>query len=110
MRLRRRISTGSIPIFDAARSTRPSVTEQAMGWPTARYWHITFLFWNTTRARARIHRIRTDAGKIVDLERRDRPVTLDPDPPLAAMVAGVNVGVEAFDPVGDELERQPQQF
>ena len=31
----------------------PSVTEQAIGWPTARYWHITFLFWNTTRARAR---------------------------------------------------------
>ena len=25
----------------------------AIGWPTARYWHITFLFWNTTRARAR---------------------------------------------------------
>ena len=21
----------------------------AIGWPTARYWHITFLFWNTTR-------------------------------------------------------------
>ena len=37
----------------AARSTRPSVTAVAIGWPTARYWHITFLFWNTTRARAR---------------------------------------------------------
>src|SRR6185436_11238668 len=53
IRLRRRISIGSIPTFMAARSTRPSVTEQAIGWPTARYWHITFLFWNTTRARAR---------------------------------------------------------
>ena len=53
MRLRRRISTGSMPIACAARSTSPSVTEQAIGWPTARYWHITFLFWNTTRARAR---------------------------------------------------------
>ena len=31
----------------------PSVTEQAIGWPTARYWHMTFLFWKTTRARAR---------------------------------------------------------
>ena len=62
------------------------------------------------RAGARIHRIWTDAGEIVDLECRDRPVTLDPDPPLAAMVAGVNVGVEAFDPVGDELDRPPQQF
>ena len=57
------------------------------------------------RAGARIHRIWTDAGEIVDLERRDRPITLDPDPPFTAMVAGVNVGVEAFDPVGDELDR-----
>ena len=28
-------------------------SEQAIGCPTARYWHMTFLFWNTTRARAR---------------------------------------------------------
>ena len=53
MRLRRLISSGSMPIVAAARSTSPSVTAVAIGWPTARYWHITFLFWNTTRARAR---------------------------------------------------------
>ena len=61
-------------------------------------------------AGARIHRIGTDAGEIVDLERRDGAVALDADPPLAAMVAGVNIGVEAFDPVGDEFDRPAQQF
>ena len=54
-------------------------------------------------AGARIHRIGTDAGEIVDLECRDRAVALDADPPPAAMVAGVNIGVEAFDPVGDDI-------
>ena len=38
------------------------------------------------------------------------PSSLDPDPALAAMVAGVDVGVEALDPVGDELDRPAQQF
>ena len=61
-------------------------------------------------AGARIHRIGTDAGEIVDLERHDRAVALDADPPLAAMVAGVNIGIEAFDPVGDEFDRPAQQF
>ncbi len=61
-------------------------------------------------AGARIHRIGTDAGEIVDLERRDGAVALDADPSLAAMIAGVNVGVEAFDPVGDEFDRPAQQF
>src|ERR1700722_9813324 len=130
MRLRRRISTGSIPIFKAARSTSPSVTEQAIGWPTPRYWHITFLEHDPgpsaiipggvlsadqvddlirfDGAGARIHRIGTDAGEIVDLECSNRPVTLDADPPPAAMVAGVNVGVEAFDAFGDIFDRPPQ--
>ena len=62
------------------------------------------------RAGARIHRIGTDAGEIVDLERRDGAVALDADLALAAMIAGVNIGVEAFDPVGDEFDRPPQQF
>src|SRR5260370_26401311 len=35
------------------------------------------------RAGARIHRIGTDAGEIVDLECHDRPVALDADPPPA---------------------------
>ena len=61
-------------------------------------------------AGARIHRIGTDAGEIVDLERRDGAVALDADPALAAMIAGVNIGVEAFDPVGDEFDRPAQQF
>ena len=42
-----------MPIFAAASSTSPSVTATAIGWPTARYWHMTFLFVNTTRACAR---------------------------------------------------------
>jgi hypothetical protein len=47
-------------------------------------------------AGARIHRIRTNAGDIIDLESRDGSVALDPDPASAAMVAGVNVCVEAL--------------
>ena len=38
---------------NAPESTSASVTATAIGWPTARYWHMTFLFWSTTRARAR---------------------------------------------------------
>ena len=61
-------------------------------------------------AGARIHRIGSDAGEIIDLERRDGPVALDTDPPLTAMVAGVDVGIKTFDPVGDEFDRPAQQF
>ena len=61
-------------------------------------------------AGARIHRIGSDAGEIVDLERRDHPVAPDADPSPAAMVAGMDIRVEAFDPVGDELDRPTQQF
>ena len=61
-------------------------------------------------AGTRVHRIGTDAGEIVDLERHDGPVALDADPALAAMVAGVDIGVEAFDPVGDEFDRPAQQL
>ena len=62
------------------------------------------------RAGARIHRIGSDAGEIVDLERGDGAVALDADLALAAMIAGVDVGVETLDPVGDELDRPAQQF
>ena len=62
------------------------------------------------RAGARIHRIGTDAGEIVDLERRDGAVALDADPALAAMVAGMDIGIETLDPVGDEFDRPAQQF
>ena len=38
------------------------------------------------------------------------PSLLDADLALDAMVAGMDVGDEAFEPVGDELDRPPQQF
>src|SRR5258705_8251081 len=62
------------------------------------------------RTGARIHRIRSDTREIVDFECRDGAITLDADPSLAAMVAGMNIGVEALDPVGDEFDRTPQQL
>ncbi|MNC98341.1 hypothetical protein D3C83_162710 [compost metagenome] len=37
-----------MPIFCAARSTIPSVNATAIGWPTARYWQVTFLLVKTT--------------------------------------------------------------
>ena len=128
------ISAGSMPILAAASSTRPSVTAVAIGWPTARYWHMTFLFWNTDAgagaiigagvraadeiddlvgldaAGARIDRIGPDAGQIVDLERGDGAVALDADLRFDPMIAGVDVGDEAFEPVGDEFDRPLQQF
>src|ERR1700730_7791627 len=126
MRFRRRISTGSMPIFAAARSTRPSVTEHAIGWPTARYWHITFLFWNTTRARpgvragvrpaheihdlvcfdaagARVDRIGPDAGEVVDFPGRDGAVALYANAGVHPMVARMNVGDEVFQPISNEF-------
>ena len=45
--------TGGLPTFLAAKSTRYSVTANATGWPTARYWLIWFLFCATTRSAAR---------------------------------------------------------
>ena len=39
-----------------------------------------------------------------------RAVALDSDLALATMIAGVNIGVEAFDPVGHEFDRPPQHF
>ena len=52
-----------------------------------------------------VHRIRPDAGQIVDLERGDRAVLLDADARLDAMVAGMDVGDETLEAVGDELDR-----
>ena len=62
------------------------------------------------RAGARIHRIGPDAGEVVDLERRDGAVALDADLSLAAMVARMDIGVEALDPVSNEFDRPPQQL
>ncbi len=61
-------------------------------------------------AGARIHRIRADPGQIVDLESGNDAVALDAHLRLDAVVAGVNVGDEALETIGDELDRTPQQF
>src|SRR5690349_1164791 len=57
------------------------------------------------RAGARIHRIRPNAGEVINLERQDRAVAPDADLALAPMVASVDIGIEALDPVGDKLDR-----
>src|SRR5262249_41801466 len=62
------------------------------------------------RTRARIHRVRTYAREIIDLEGRDGAVTLDANFSLAAVIARVNVGVKAFDSVGHEFDRPAQQL
>ncbi len=59
---------------------------------------------------ARIDRIGADAGEIVDLEEGDGAVLVDADAALDAMIARVNVGDEAFEPIGDELDRALQQL
>jgi hypothetical protein len=61
-------------------------------------------------AGARIDRIRPDPGQIVDRESRDRTVAPDADLGVDAMIAGVDVGDEAFQPVGDEFDRPLEQF
>ena len=43
-------------------------------------------------AGARVDRVRADAGKVVDLESRDRAVVFHADLRLDAVIAGVNVG------------------
>ncbi len=123
-----------MPILAAASSTSPSVTATAIGWPTARYWRMTFLFWNTTRrlgaivrtivrsagevddligldaGGARIDRVGADAGEIVDFESSDDAFLGDADLAFDAVIAGMNVGDEAFDAVGDELDRPLEQL
>ena len=59
---------------------------------------------------ARIDGVGADAGEVVDLEGGDGAVVLDADLRLDAVVAGVDVGDEAFQPVGDELDRALQHL
>jgi CO/xanthine dehydrogenase Mo-binding subunit len=59
---------------------------------------------------ARIDRVRADAGEIVDLEAGDVPVVHDGDAAFDAVIAGMNVGHEALDAVGDELDRAFEQL
>ncbi len=61
-------------------------------------------------AGARIDRIRPDAGQIVDLEGGDGAVLLDADAGFDPMIAGVDVGDETFEAVGDEFDRPLQQL
>ena len=61
-------------------------------------------------AGARIDRIGPDAGQIVDGERGDGAVALHADLRLDAMIAGVDVGDEALEAVGDEFDRPLQQL
>ena len=61
-------------------------------------------------AGARIDRIGSDAGQIVDLEGGDRAVALDADLGFDAMIARMNVGDEAFEAVGDEFDRPLEEF
>ena len=98
MRLRRRISSGSMPIFIAARSTSPSVTRgrDRMADRAVLAHHVLVLEHDARAGAivragvgpagqvhdlvgldargARIDRIRPDAGEIVDLPRGDRAV------------------------------------
>ena len=59
---------------------------------------------------ARIDRVGTDAGEVVDLPGGDGAVVLDADLRLHAVVAGMDVGDEALDAVGDELDRTLEQL
>ena len=61
-------------------------------------------------AGAGINRIRPDAGEVVDLEGGNGAILLHADLACDAVVAGVDVGDEAFEPVGDEFDRTPQEF
>ena len=60
--------------------------------------------------RARIDRIGADAGEIVDLPGGDGAVVPDADLRLHAVIAGMDVGDEALEPVGDEFHRPLEQL
>ena len=59
-------------------------------------------------AGARVDRIGPDAGEVVDFPRRDGAVALYADAGVHPMVARMNVGDEAFQPVSNEFDRPPQ--
>jgi len=59
---------------------------------------------------ARINRVGADAGEVIDLERRAGAVVLDADLCVDAMVTRMNVGDEALDAIGNELDRPLEQL
>ena len=61
-------------------------------------------------AGARINRIGSDAGEIVDFPRGNRAVLFHADLCFDAMVARMNVSDETFQPVGNELDRTVEHF
>ncbi len=62
------------------------------------------------RAGARIDRIGADAGQVVDVDGGDAALGVYAHAALDAVVAGVDVGGEALQPVGDELHRPRHDF
>ncbi len=60
-------------------------------------------------AGAREHAEGADAGQVVDLEAEDLAVLRGRDARLDAVLARMDVGDEALQPVGDELDRPAQQ-
>ena len=62
------------------------------------------------RAGAWIHRVRSNPREIIDREGLDGAITVHGDTPLADVIAGVNVRIEALDPIGDELDGPAQQL
>src|ERR1700674_4147928 len=61
-------------------------------------------------ARARIDRVGTDAGEVVDLPRGDLAVAGDADFRFYPVIAGVDVGDEALQAIGYELDRALEQL
>ena len=57
------------------------------------------------RAGAGIDRVGADAGQVVDVEGGDAPLRVDGHAALDAVVARVDVGGEALQAIGDELDR-----
>jgi hypothetical protein len=115
----------------AARSTRPSVTAQAVA-HGAVLRHRRFVLEGDAQPRAvggaaiprarevddliAFHRAaagicgdRTDAGEVVDLDGEDVAVLAHRHAALDPMLARMDVGDEGFEPVGDELDRAAEQ-
>ena len=55
-------------------------------------------------AGARINRVRPDAGQIVGVDSRDVSLAVDSHARRDAVIAGVDIGGETLQPVGDELD------
>ena len=134
MRLRRRISSGSMPIslrrhLDQAlgHGGRDRMADRAVlahhvlvlehdagarlvvaagVGPAGQVHHLVRL----DARGARIDRVGADAGEVVDLPGGDGAVLLDADLGLHAMVARMDVGDEALDPVGDEFDGPLEQL